>query len=57
MGKTAWTCFEEHLGALIAKGNPSADGFIRVRANAFFPQEKKEHVSEKHVRAGLLGNA
>ena len=53
--KPAWTCFEEHLGALIAQGNPSADGFIRARANAAAPQESSEHVSEKHVRAGLQG--
>ncbi len=53
MEKPAWTCFEEHLGALIAQGNSPAGEFIRVRANTFFPLEKKEYVSEKHVRAGL----
>ncbi len=37
----------EHLGALIALGNPSVEGFIRARANPFFPQEKKEDVSQK----------
>ncbi len=37
----------KHLGGPIAQGNPSADGFIGLRANAFFPQEKKEHVSRK----------